>query len=195
MSLLIGFVLALAVSADSREADPQITLTLRGGSVWLTVKQATLPQVMDTWARQGRMTIVGFEHLRGQPFDLDLANVTEEDALAILLRPAVGYMAVIRQDAGPGDSKFQRIWILPGKPSTPTAAATPAPPPDPAAVQPAIGPDGLPVPDDQQRDPAQRVPFRSTPPGFSPPPERPAQPRGRGQGRESTPVSLLRAES
>jgi hypothetical protein len=167
-----------------------VQLTIHDGRVWLVATDATVPQILDEWARVGQTRVVNAERVPGGPLTLQLTDVAEEQALDVLLRAVSGFMAVPRSAALPNASQFDRILILPtsaapagggvraGAP--PAISAPPAPVfPQPAmptvmpGVQRVIGADGLPVPDDQDDPsggPPSRPPFTSIPPGFSPPP-------------------------
>ena len=178
----LWLVMALGGQAQPVQARP-VDLKFESGRVWVTARRATLAQILNAWSRTGKTKFEGLEKAPSQgPIDVQLAGVSEEEALAFLLKQAGGYTAVVRETSPPVESTFARVLILGSRsPAAPSIAPAPEPPPPPEpsepppppgpdnAVQPALGPDGLPIPDDQQPPP----PFRSMPPGFSPPPEPP----------------------
>lgn len=182
MTWLQVLCLALAFGGQGPPAQTRIVdLKFDSGRVWVTARRATLAQILAAWTRTGKTRFEGVEKAPSQgPVDVQLAGVFEEEALAILLRQAPGYTAIVRGSPTPAESTFARVLIIgPKSAATPLSAPAPEPIPEPSepvppptpsvVVQPALGPDGLPIPDDQQDAP----PFRSMPPGFSPPPEPP----------------------
>lgn len=182
----LGLVLALGAQAAPAATRP-VEVKFESGRVWMTARRATLTQILTAWSRAGKTRFEGVEKAPDPgPIDAQLAGVSEEEALAFLLKQAGGYTAVVREIPSPAESTFARVVIIGSKsigapviaavpePPPPPEPAEPPPPPDPgSAVRPALGPDGLPIPDDQQD-----VPFRSMPPGFDPPPEPPPPPSG-----------------
>ena len=185
MRLPLTLIALLAVAAPASAGDVQ--LEIRDGRVWMTATNATVAEILSAWARVGGTTIVNGEKLGGASLTLELNDVPEKEALDVVLRSASGYMAVNRTAAG-GSSAFDRILILansvaPREAPRPQAQQPffvmpeqPMPQPVPGAAMPGqevqrlIGPDGLPVPDDQEDGPPPFVPPSFVPPapfGFS----------------------------
>jgi len=194
MRLAIAAFVAFAIVRDASAAG--VRLEMREGKVWLSADDAPVAQILSEWARIGHTEILNAERLRSTPVSLELNGVPEEQALEIVLRAASGYVAVNRSASDPVPtgtvSRFERIVIV-GAPSAADAAArsvvasaapalppsappAAAPPPifDASGAQRVIGPDGQPVPDDQDDAPPS-PPTGSIPPGFSPQPEPPPQ--------------------
>jgi hypothetical protein len=186
--LLLALVL-LVTPPVATAAASKVQLSIRDGSVWLVVDDATPAEVLAEWTRVGHTRIVNAERLPGPRLKLELTSVPEYKALEIVLRSASGFVAVARSPTPEDDradlSGFERILILPvSAPAiTPAPAAvpaeSPAPPSDGTATAPGVqrilGPDGRPVPDDQDTPsdaPASRPEFVPLPPGFAPPPAR-----------------------
>jgi hypothetical protein len=138
---------------------------MQDGHVTLSARQASLAAILAEWARVGQATIVNGDMVTATPITIELSDVSEQQALQMLLRATGGFVAVPRPAPAPGVSTFARIVIVPmtvaASTANATAARTYAPPPAvPAAVPPQpvtqtpgvtrlIGPNGLPVPDDQ----------------------------------------------
>jgi hypothetical protein len=118
--LLVAGVVVLPAAP----ADAEVRLTIQDGQVSLTATNATAREILAEWARVGRTTIVNGERVPGGPLTLELANVTEEHALQVILRSASGYVAAPRPTVEANASRFDRILVMPI--STPTAAAAPA---------------------------------------------------------------------
>lgn len=189
-TLLVGF-LAGALFSTPALAAPGVQLTISEGRVWLAADRASVAQILSEWARVGRTQVVNAELVTGAPLTLQLTGVPEQQALDVVLRSAGGFMTVARSttpDRASTASRFERILILPatraaGPMPALTLAAAPAPVfPQPTTIapvftggtaQPVIGPDGLPVPDDQEGAPPPRPAVGSMPPGFSPPSQTP----------------------
>ena len=188
--ILIAVLLLGLAAADAPAA---VQLSIRDGRVWLRADRATVAQVLAEWARVGQTQIVNGARMPEGPLSLVLEGMPEEQALEVLLRAAGGFITVNR-DALSGEStrttsRFARIVVVPGSSSPPSAPAMPpraaevsvyrppvgqAPLLTASGAQHVIGPDGQPVPDDQEDAPPPRPPTGSIPPGVSPPPEEPA---------------------
>ena len=192
--LLIGLAVAVVAGAPVT-ASGAVKLSLLDGRVWLAADRATIAEILAEWGRVGHTQILNAERVGGMPLTLDLRGVPELDALDIIMRSAGGFVTVART-VGLGDgtanlSRFSRVVVVPSagvvrdrdtSPARPAPTAYP-PPPDASIVgatngQRVIGPDGQPVPDDQEDGPppAPRAlpalpPGTSMPPGFSEPPD------------------------
>jgi hypothetical protein len=150
----------LAVGAYPAAAEVQVTMS--AGRVSLSAKNATIGQILAEWAKVGQTKIVNAERVGGGPMTLELTNVTEVDALEILLRSAGGYVLAPRRAETANASRYDRILILPASaavsgPSRVAAAPTPRPqarvfPPSPAQPLQLAQPT---TPDDND-DPAER---------------------------------------
>jgi len=179
-------LLKLAVVAASllvaSTASAEVQLSILNGRVTLKAKDATLRQIMQEWARVGQTKVVNAERLPGGPMTLELNNVSESEALEVLLRTVSGYVAAPRAVAVAGNaSRFDRILVMPAA-AAPKQALSSAPPPPTFQA-----PMAQPVVDDDPDDaPAGARPpifgsFPSpqvtnpqfnggVPPGFQPPP-------------------------
>lgn len=113
-------VLVSLAAASNAFADVQ--LSIRDGQVSISAKNATVRQILAEWAKVGQTKIVNLERIPGDPITIELKDISEERALAVLLRMVSGYMAAPRAVAVANASIFDRIIVLP----------TSAPPPTPA---------------------------------------------------------------
>ncbi len=175
MRFLVAAAALVALLPASASAD--VSLQLRDGRVTLVARRASLQQVLGEWARQGHTRIVNLERLGGPALTLQLTDVPEQKALAILLRSAAGYIAAPRPVAMAGASMYDRILILPT--STAAMAAPPAarpriavaPPimPDPTELANGEGEDPNAAEESPQPDPQQHQPPVFTPPNAQPP--------------------------
>lgn len=192
--LLLGLAVVGCVRAPL-VARPAVNLSIVDGRVWLAADRATIAQILAEWARVGHTEILNAEQVAKTPLTLDLRGVPELDALSIIMRSAGGFLTVAR--AVEADSRtvnvsqFTRVVVVasvePSKlsDSRPPLAAPvsrPVQPEERVVVPPVsgqrvIGPDGQPLPDDQEdappqaQPPAMQPPGRSIPPGFAPPPD------------------------
>ena len=196
---VIGLAL-IAIAPLHAQALGAVNLSIRDGLVWLIADRATVPEILAEWSRTGKTAIVGAEQLAAPPLTFELRGVPELEALEVILRSTGGFVTVARtaggSDADTNRSRFARVVIVPsagtstkGDPRLmPAAAPAPvAPPPitvpifTESGARRIIGPDGLPVPDDQEDAPPPPPSFpvmppgMSIPPGFSEPPD--AQPQ------------------
>ena len=160
----------IASSVAIGAAAPTVRLTLKDGLVWLSATDATAAQILAERSRVGGMRIVNAERISGPPLKLELNGVLEMDALEILLRTSGGFIAAARLSAAANDgsplSSVEQITLLPvnSRPMIPAPQAAPTPPPevvpppppafDASGARRVIGPDGQPVPDDQDGAPA-----------------------------------------
>ncbi len=139
----------------------KVQLTIDDGRVWLVTRGATVAEILSEWARVGGTRIDNAASVSGGPVDLELAGVPEEQALQVLLRDANVVVTGRPANAAPGAhaSRIERILIVPPGHAAPDRPPLPLPSPSDAAtpasvapspVQPIIGLNGLPVPDDQQ---------------------------------------------
>src|SRR5919204_2331338 len=175
MRIIISTAVLVTALAVAGAAAPNVELSIHDGRVWLVAQNATARQILAEWARVGRTRIVNGERVPGGPLTLELTGVPEREALDVVLRMAGGYIAAPRATQVADASVFDRLVIVPtSAPQAPPSPAAPPfrqptptqtfPPPQQTFPQPApltvtpgvqriIGPDGLPVPDDQQEVP------------------------------------------
>ena len=126
MKTAILGVAACLCTVATASADVQVTM--QSGRVSLVAKDATVRQILTEWARVGQTKIVNVERLPGGPITLELDNVTESQALEILLRTLSGYIAAPRQVDVANLSHFDRIIIMPTLASARPATSPPPPP-------------------------------------------------------------------
>jgi len=129
-TVFLAVVAVSLLAASTAFADVQ--LTMQDGKVTIVAKDATLRQIMTEWARIGQTKVVNVERIPGGPMTIQLTNVPEDQALAILMRPLSGYVAAPRPTLGPNQSRFDRILVMPTlaaarQVTTPTASAPPPP--------------------------------------------------------------------
>jgi hypothetical protein len=119
----------LATAATGSTASAEIQLTIQDGRVSLIAKDATVRQILTEWARIGQTKVINVERITGGPVTLQLTNVSEEQALDVLLRSASGYMLAPRPTVAPNLSHIDRIIVMPTSvaPRTAVVAPTPAP--------------------------------------------------------------------
>ena len=174
-------VLLLAFATVPPSEAAQLELRIGQGRVSIVAEDATVGEILEAWARIGETRIVNGDRVPGGLVTLHLDNLSEQEALDILLQKAAGFIAVPRSAPVETQSRYDRILILP------TSSAPPAPRPaarapvflppqseapvamPPPGGAPVIGPDGRPLPDDQETtpDPARPLPPYQT--GTSPP--------------------------
>jgi hypothetical protein len=171
-------IFAFAIVPPSEAA--QLEVRIGQGRVSIVAEDATVGEILEAWAQIGETRIVNGDRVPGGRVTLHLDNLSEQEALDILLQKAAGFIAVPRSAPVETQSRYDRILILP------TSSAPPAPrpaarapvflPPQseaPVAVPPegapVIGPDGRPLADDRGAapDPARPLPPYQT--GTSPP--------------------------
>jgi hypothetical protein len=138
MRLLVCIALATA-SLISSTARAEVRFSVRDGRVVIVATEASVADILTEWARVGQARIINADRLPRTVVTLDLQDVSEQQALDVLLRDTSGYMALARAVADPNASVFDRIVIMP--PSVPPAvAAGPRPSNAPRATPPAAEP-------------------------------------------------------
>jgi hypothetical protein len=129
------FTLAALLTALAAPAHAQQTVKLQfdGGLVTLSAQNAPVRTILAEWAKLGGATIINGDRVAGPPVTLELAGVSERQALDIVLRSVAGYIVAPRPAGSTGASAFDRIMILPTSvaprnPAPAAAAAGPRPP-------------------------------------------------------------------
>jgi hypothetical protein len=155
MTRLPAPILAVALAAAACLAVPSaasadVQLSMHDGRVTLKATNATVREILAEWAKVGQAKIVNGERLTGSPLTIELTNVTEGQALDVLLRTVAGYLAAPRSTPIPNGSQFDRILIMPTSTPPPPRAATP---PTPSFPQPPQFTPAPPIPDDDDDDP------------------------------------------
>lgn len=159
-----------------------VRLEFHDGKVNLTTQNASVRTILNEWARLGGTQVVNADRVSGAPITLQLTDVTETQALDIILRGAAGYIAGQRTPAAPAGtrSSLDRIMIVPtaGTASVVAARAGVTPPPFVQQVpQPFVQPDPddgpvSDVPPGDDRRPRQVPPaIRLVQPGNQPAPQ------------------------
>jgi hypothetical protein len=135
-------------------ASADVQLTIHDGRVTIVAKDATLRQILAEWARVGQTKISNVDRVPGGPVTLELRDVSEQQALRVLLRSLGGYVTAPRTTMVENASVFDRILVMPvvaPAPST-TSAAAPPPPPFAAFQPPQFQPPQFQQPQDDDRD-------------------------------------------
>ena len=161
-AVLFGLA-TLLVAASTASAD--VRMTMQDGRVSIVAKDATVRQILTEWARIGQTKIVNVERIPGGPITIELTNVTESQALDVLLRALSGYITARRPVDGANLSQFDRIIIMPTLASARPAPSSALPPPvfqqaPQFNQQPVSGDD---EPDDQRPPPTVQAPMNRGP--------------------------------
>jgi len=124
--VLVAVVMAwLAVPA----ARADIQLSIRDGRVVLVANNATIADIIVEWARVGHIKIVNADKIPRDVVTLELRDVSERQALDILLRSTSGFIAALRAEDDPNASLFDRIVIMPPSVAPPPPAVNASAPP------------------------------------------------------------------
>jgi hypothetical protein len=160
----------------------QVRLSIDEGRVTLNATNATMGQILAEWARVGQTTIVNGDRVPGNVVALELSDISENDALEIILRSVSGYVLAPRPELVRNASRYDRILILPT--SSPVRTQGPVTGVAGAPTTPSPRPQFSPPPT-REEDPSQAGPADATPsqpaaraPGFNvfPQPQQPATP-------------------
>jgi hypothetical protein len=126
MRMLYVLVVVAALAAGVSPAAAQVNLEFQDGKVRLQAQSVSISQILAEWAKRGRTTIVNGERVPGPAVTLELQDVSEQQALEVVLRGVSGYLVAPRESMVAGASAYDRIYILPTS-SRPTNAS-PLPP-------------------------------------------------------------------
>ena len=147
MTRVIVAVAASLLTALPAFAD--VHVTMKDGRVSIVARDATVRQILTEWARVGQTKIVNLERVPGGPQTLELKDVTETEALDVLLRSLSGYIVAPRKIGSQGASTYDRIILIPtvagARPAAQSASSSPPPAPLPQAppIQQAVNDDQL----------------------------------------------------
>jgi hypothetical protein len=121
MKLLLPAIgLFIAASVAPPAGAGEVKLQLANGRMTLQAHDASIRDILAEYSRVGGVKIVNGEKVTGGPVTLELQNVTEAQALNILLRSVSGYMASPREEEDPSASTYDRIFVM----SQPRPAST-----------------------------------------------------------------------
>jgi hypothetical protein len=142
-------VIVLLCSAAPAPAQT-VSLEFQNGRVRLVAENASVGQILTEWSRLGGTKIVNGERIPGVPLTLQLEDVSERQALDVVLRGAAGYMVAGREVAAARASVFDRIFILPTSTRAPSTASVPPPAQAPLQAPPVVFSDAVDDDDDIQ---------------------------------------------
>lgn len=108
--VLLGVLLLSWPLSASAQA---VKLEFRAGRVHLSTQNAPIRAILAEWSRLGGTKIVNGDRVPGAPVTIELAGVSERQAIDILLRGAAGYIVGARQAGSTAASGFDSILILP----------------------------------------------------------------------------------
>ena len=125
---LLTVALSVLIAVPAAAQQP-LKLSFDNGRVSVDATSVPVRTILNEWAKVGGTKVVGAERISGAPLTLKLVNVTEAQALEVILRSVAGYMAGPRNlAASTGPSIYDRILIM---------ATTSAPPPSVVRTAPA----------------------------------------------------------
>lgn len=125
---LLTVALSLLIGAPAFAQQP-LKLSFHEGRVSVDATSVPVRTILNEWAKIGGTKVVGAERITGGSVTVKLVNVTEAQALEIILRSVAGYMAAPRNGATTGPSIYDRILVMATTSAVPAnaAAARPAP--------------------------------------------------------------------
>jgi len=103
----------MAVSLVGSTAGAEVRVSVRDGRVVIVANDATVAEILAEWGRVGQTRIVNADRLPPGVLTLELQDVSEQQALDVLLRETSGYLSHPRSMADPNASLFDRIVIMP----------------------------------------------------------------------------------
>lgn len=135
MKIILLLVPCLAASLLVAPVEAQhVSLDIRNGGITVDARNVTIQEILAEWARVGGVRVINGEKIVAPPVTLLLRDLTEREALDILLRDAGGYLLFARRDGVPGSSTFEQILIVPAGTAPQAPASTAATPADLSAT-------------------------------------------------------------
>lgn len=106
---------ALFILAAANAHAQRVSIDLRGDNVTLIATNATLDDILAEWSRSGGLKVATLKGgaIGGAPVTIVLRDITERQALEMLLRNLSGYVLSARRDRSTGTSAFEQLLILP----------------------------------------------------------------------------------
>src|SRR4051794_38382393 len=90
-----------------------LTLTIRNHRVSLDAQDVTLRQILAEWARVGKTQILNLDRVTSGPVTLKFDDLSENEALDIILGSLPGYWAAPRSVMLADASIYDRIGLMP----------------------------------------------------------------------------------
>ena len=109
-AVLSGVLLAILVAVPAMAG--QVSLKLHDGRVTLDAREVSVRQILAEWQKVGGTEFVNADEVAGPAVTLQLTNMPEQEALAIVLQSVAGYMAAPRTTYRPNASVYGRVLIL-----------------------------------------------------------------------------------
>lgn len=106
-----------------------VMIGMLDGRISLLANNVTIGEILAEWSRIGQTQFVNIDRIAGNRMTLELINVSEEQALEILLKSANGYVAAPRATFAAHLSRYDRIVIMPSATAAASVAARVEPPP------------------------------------------------------------------
>jgi hypothetical protein len=119
VALAVFMLLAVGTAAFA-----EVQVAFNDGRVSIVARNATAGEILTEWARVGQTKIINLERLPHDPVTLELDNVSEREALDVVLRRVSGYVAAPRAIEVAHGSLLDRILVMPSvAPAVPTRPA------------------------------------------------------------------------
>ena len=126
-----AWIIGILAAVASAQTVP-VTVTFHAGRVTLTATDAPAADVLQEWARIGKVEVSGAEPLSMRRVTLNLADVEEQKALEQIVGAGYGFLGIGKSDPLPDTSHFGRLIIVStGSASTAASPPTTAGRPDP----------------------------------------------------------------
>jgi hypothetical protein len=124
MKLFLPAIVLLTASVAVPAQAGDVKLQVSNGRITLQARDATVREILAEWARVGQVRIVNADKMMGAPVSIELQDVPEAQALAVLLRSVSGYMAAPRLEMRQASSMYDRIVIMAAPRAAVTASST-----------------------------------------------------------------------
>ncbi len=106
------FAACAVFGAGQAATAEDVSLVFQNQHVTLVARDIPVSRILARWSQIGGTVVVNGAAVQGGPISLQLTDVTEREALDILLRGVDGYIVAGRDDGSTGVSSISKILIL-----------------------------------------------------------------------------------
>jgi hypothetical protein len=117
VTLAAAMTIVVVAAVHPSAGQPTIRVQFAAdGRVDVSAFEATPAEILQEWARAGKVEVAGTEHLPGERVSLELRGVSEADAIQRLIGETCYLDPEPRDEAVAGASRFSRIVVRRGSP-------------------------------------------------------------------------------
>lgn len=108
---IVAILLCLTTMGNIASAE-NIELTFHEGRVTIIASKIPLDKILSEWSRLGNTTFITADEISDRLISVTLINVTEGEALEVLLREIAGYLLAPKPLGRIGTSIYDRVFLM-----------------------------------------------------------------------------------